>query len=215
MKGKERCRILKEIRQRIADENEIPFVTAECQHKGDCLGTCPKCEAELAYLEREVNRRRTLGKAVTVIGLAVVTAVSGGCTMVMDLLMKGGATTGSPVEMPPSATESHGGTAFPAGNAEDCQGEPAELMGDVAYLPPPAIEHLTHTCTTEEDYCRQLTLCRRIDLTVAWQDYLRKSTDQTDTFLLPGVEEYCLAVSYDENGYVCDVTFAYRLFGGA
>ncbi len=79
MKGKERCKILKEIRQKIADENDIAFVTSECKHKGECLGTCPKCESEIAYLERELNRRRALGKAVSVAGLAVVTAVSGGC----------------------------------------------------------------------------------------------------------------------------------------
>jgi len=215
MKGKERCRILKEIRQRIADENEIPYVTSECPHKGDCLGTCPRCEAELAYLEREVNRRRALGKAVTVAGLAVVTAVSGGCTMVMDLLISGGRTAGVPVEQPTDATEANGGSASSAESDENCQGEPAELMGDVAYLPPPPIEHLMHTCTTAEDYRRQLTLCRRVDLTADWQDYLRESTDQTDTFLLPGVEQYRLAISYDENGYVCDVAFAYRLFGDA
>ena len=47
MSGKNKCKILKEIRQKIADENDIPFVTAECQFQGECSGTCPKCEAEL------------------------------------------------------------------------------------------------------------------------------------------------------------------------
>ena len=57
MKGKERCKILKEIRREIAEKNEIEFVTSECKHKGDCLGTCPKCEAELRYPERELEKR--------------------------------------------------------------------------------------------------------------------------------------------------------------
>ena len=45
MFGKEKCRILKEIRQKIADENEIPYVTQECHHQGNCSGTCPRCDA--------------------------------------------------------------------------------------------------------------------------------------------------------------------------
>ena len=35
MTGKERCRILKDIRKQIAKENEIADITAECTHKGD------------------------------------------------------------------------------------------------------------------------------------------------------------------------------------
>ena len=45
MLGKLKCKLLKQIRQRIADENDIPYVTSECSHKGACKGTCPKCEA--------------------------------------------------------------------------------------------------------------------------------------------------------------------------
>ena len=51
MRGKKKCRLLREIRQRIAQENDIPLVTEECEYKGDCRGTCPKCESELRYLE--------------------------------------------------------------------------------------------------------------------------------------------------------------------
>ena len=60
MLGKEKCRILKEIRQRIADENEIPYVTRECRHQGDCRGTCPRCESELRYLESQLAARAAL-----------------------------------------------------------------------------------------------------------------------------------------------------------
>ena len=80
MKGKERCRILKEIRQKIAEENDIRFVTEECKHKGDCLGTCPKCESELRYLEKELEKRRKLGKTVAVAGLTASIALTAtGC----------------------------------------------------------------------------------------------------------------------------------------
>lgn len=76
MKGKQRCKILKEIRQRIADANDIEYITSECRHKGDCLGTCPKCEAELRYLERELEKRQRLGKTVVVAGLSALIATS-------------------------------------------------------------------------------------------------------------------------------------------
>ena len=76
-KGKRTCKILKEIRAQIAAENDIAFVTSECKHQGDCAGTCPKCEAEVQYLERELEKRAKLGKAVTVAGLAAaITATS-------------------------------------------------------------------------------------------------------------------------------------------
>ena len=70
-KGKQTCKILKEIRKQIAAENDIEFVTSECTHKGDCAGTCPKCEAEVRYLERELEKRQRLGKAAVVAGLSV------------------------------------------------------------------------------------------------------------------------------------------------
>ena len=70
-KGKQTCKILKEIRKQIAAENDIEFVTSECTYKGDCLGTCPKCEAEVRYLERELEKRQRLGKAAMVAGLSV------------------------------------------------------------------------------------------------------------------------------------------------
>ncbi|MBQ7954902.1 MAG: hypothetical protein IJ282_04075 [Lachnospiraceae bacterium] len=71
MKGKEKCKALKEIRRQIAEANDIEFVVSECKHQGDCLGTCPKCESELRYLERELVIRQNLGKAVAVVGLSV------------------------------------------------------------------------------------------------------------------------------------------------
>ena len=69
--GKNKCEYLKEIRKRIATENGIPLEQRECTFKGECSGTCPFCEAELRYLEKELRKRRTLGKAVTVAGIAL------------------------------------------------------------------------------------------------------------------------------------------------
>lgn len=75
-KGKQTCKILKEIRQQIALENDIELVTSECTHKGDCLGTCPKCEAEVRYLERELEKRQRMGKVAVFAGLSLGTMLS-------------------------------------------------------------------------------------------------------------------------------------------
>lgn len=72
-KGKQTCKILKEIRKQIAAENDIEFVTSECTHKGDCRGTCPKCEAEVRYLERELEKRQRMGKAAIFAGMSLGT----------------------------------------------------------------------------------------------------------------------------------------------
>ena len=78
-KGKRTCEILKDVRRKIARENDIPLVERECTHEGDCRGTCPYCESEVRYLERELSKRRALGKAVTVAGIAVSAMMMGAC----------------------------------------------------------------------------------------------------------------------------------------
>ena len=62
-RGKQTCKILKEIRKQIAAENDIKLVIEECTYQGDCIGTCPKCEEEVRYLERELEKRQRMGKA--------------------------------------------------------------------------------------------------------------------------------------------------------
>lgn len=82
MSGKDKCKILKEIRQKIAQDNDITLITTECRHQGDCRGTCPKCEAELAYLERELDKRQQLGKRIAVAGIAAALVVTAsGCEL--------------------------------------------------------------------------------------------------------------------------------------
>ena len=79
IRGKQICNQLKAVRQRIADENGIPFSVRECTHKGECRGTCPRCEAEVRYLEQALAQRISLGKAATVAGLTLsLTACGGG-----------------------------------------------------------------------------------------------------------------------------------------
>lgn len=70
MRGKDKCVMLKEIRKQIATENDIPYVVSECKHQGECKGTCPKCESELRYLEKELAKKHAAGKAVALAGIS-------------------------------------------------------------------------------------------------------------------------------------------------
>ena len=79
-RGKQTCKILKEIRRQIAEANDIEFVTSECRYKGDCLGTCPKCEAEVRYLEQQLRSRQLMGKAVVLAGLSAGMIALSGCS---------------------------------------------------------------------------------------------------------------------------------------
>lgn len=102
MKGKKKCKILKEIRKEIAKQNDIAYVTSECKHQGDCRGTCPKCEAEVRYLEEELRKRSLAGKKVAVAGVAAAMVVSAsGCGL--EDLLNIGQTAGD--MMPESQTE--------------------------------------------------------------------------------------------------------------
>ena len=71
--------MLKEVRRKIADANDIPLQERECTHTGDCAGTCPYCESEVRYLERELSKRKSLGKAVAVAGIALSAVTMVGC----------------------------------------------------------------------------------------------------------------------------------------
>lgn len=124
MKGKEKCKALKEIRRQIALNNDIEYAVSECSHQGECKGTCPKCEAEVRYLERELELRRNLGKKVVLAGIGVGVAASmAGCTNpVQDYVI-------DPVM-----------GFFGVGNQQQLGGEAEPLAGEEEYIPPDQLE---------------------------------------------------------------------------
>lgn len=73
MTGKEKCKLLKTIRQEIAESNGIVYLTSECTYEGECRGTCPKCDAEIRYLDSEIKRLSAAGVAVTLTGISMET----------------------------------------------------------------------------------------------------------------------------------------------
>ena len=66
MNGRDKCNLLNEIRQKVADENNIEFKIYDCTFEGDCTGTCPKCESELEYLEQELEKKQNAGEKINI-----------------------------------------------------------------------------------------------------------------------------------------------------
>lgn len=76
-RGKQICETLKQIRLDIARSHGIEYTPRQCNHEGDCAGTCPACDSEVRYLEREISRRRLLNSAAIVgVGLASLSLTS-------------------------------------------------------------------------------------------------------------------------------------------
>lgn len=80
-RGKKICQTLKEIRLQVARTNDIPYEPTECKHKGECPGTCPKCEQEVRYIEQQLNVRRMMGKAVAVAGVSAGLTALAACNI--------------------------------------------------------------------------------------------------------------------------------------
>ncbi|GAE84667.1 energy transducer TonB [Bacteroides reticulotermitis] len=112
-RGKQTCRILKEIRRQIAVANDIDFITSECQYQGDCLGTCPKCEAEVRYLEQQLEHKQVRGKAITVLGISAGVIAAASLTACGSSSNKGNEINAIPNEITTPVTE-----------------EPTPLLGD-------------------------------------------------------------------------------------
>lgn len=145
MLGKEKCKILKEIRQRIADENDIPWVTQECKHQGNCRGTCPKCESELRELERQLSARQALGKRVAVAALCAGMAFSTvGCSNPLTRGSFRDELSGAPVpaETPEPAQTPDPGAIVLEGEVpyDETEYGESELMGDIEYIEPAETE---------------------------------------------------------------------------
>ena len=157
MLGKQKCKILKEIRQKIADENDIPYVTRECTHQGNCSGTCPRCESELRYLENQLQIRSSLGKKIKVAALCAGMALTAaGCSAVSAVIdrnnpvedLSGMVAYETPVptqqeteevfvtegEVPWTPREEETQTVVLPTQAVPVEIEDIELMGDVPYF---------------------------------------------------------------------------------
>lgn len=163
MKGKEKCHALREIRRQIALQNDITYIVSECSYQGNCQGTCPKCEAELRYLEAQLKIRQNLGKAIAVTGLAIATPTLTACDFPPDFrteTLEGATSLPAEYESPsseygeesgkshvnplleetetnaPSQTEEIAGDISVPSDPVTEEDFPEELEGDIAIFPP-------------------------------------------------------------------------------
>ena len=172
MNGKNKCKILKEIRRQIAEQNDIEYVTSECQHKGDCKGTCPKCEAEVRYLEKELEKRQKLGRTVAVAGIAVALALSSvGCD--------------DDIPKEPSVEDTPGGIA-------------EELQGDMAL--PSVLKFEELLLLKDEQRNEYISGYSRKEILSAWEEYLGNGSsnfsNRDDFYIGYDGENYIVNIYY-------------------
>ncbi len=191
MNGKQRCKILKEIRRQIAEKNGIDLAVSECRHRGDCAGTCPKCEEEVRRLEWELERRRSAGKAVLIAGIAAAAVTASGC-------VERGGTAASPDSDTFTVSLTSGteqwvqldGDLVPSVSMQLSDGETLTIdgiSGAVPYDRPslPALSELI-SCSYVE-IRSMLSGFREEDVLAAWGEYI------TDTYLDNGGDRFMTA----------------------
>ncbi len=153
--GKEKCKILREIRVKVAKENNIPFNTKECDFKGECTGTCPKCDSELVYLQNEIDKRSSMGKVIALsAGMAI--SLSACASEVGDI----------PRDFPTDTTNY-------ANNETNTGEEPTvsssyavaeikneDLEGDVPYIPKPTQETVANYLINNVEYPAELVMTK-------------------------------------------------------
>lgn len=69
MNGREKCMLINQIRQKVADNNNIDFVIYDCTFEGECTGRCQKSDSELSYLESELEKRQNEGNKINLKGV--------------------------------------------------------------------------------------------------------------------------------------------------
>lgn len=141
---KERCKELKQIRAKMAENLGIDLHQRECTYEGYCSGTCPKCKSEemqinAALLKRQLEEANIKGRVIAA-GLTTVAAVSlTGCGLQIDGGMTGPALEGDVVELETVVQEDviEGGESFRP-EEDELEGMPTEeecfLEGDVVYI---------------------------------------------------------------------------------
>ena len=205
MNGKNKCKILKEIRRRIAEENDITYVTSECKHQGNCLGTCPKCEAEVRYLEEQLAARKRAGYTVALTGLVLtLTTATASCTpetilQKLNLTSTTESTTTQNMTISSESTTTQD-TTISSESTEHIElgGVPAlpPEMGEVAW---PEFEILLHYSEAQRnDY---ITNYNRESIRMAWEDYPCSESELRDYFLIDfGNTMYDVEVIYTSDG---------------
>lgn len=133
--GKHICETLKGIRREISEANELDYTPTECTHEGDCAGTCPKCESETRWLEKQLRARQAMGKAVTIAGLSVALGAVSSCHP--KIFQPDGMIMMPPDNKVETQNTNTGNKTAPSAQIVpvDSTEEPFQLMGDVVCIP--------------------------------------------------------------------------------
>ena len=149
MKGKDKCNYLKKLRNKAAKANGIDYHSEECKFKGECLGTCPKCEAELRELTKKINeknrRKGLIGASIGVAALGLV-----GCTNTTDV-SNGMGIVGPNIPSQVESDNATEGVPVPTQESNLKKGveegkDDIELSGNVVYVPPKDTDETEETC---------------------------------------------------------------------
>lgn len=92
---KEKCRELKQVRAKMAEDLGIDLHQTECTYEGYCSGTCPKCKSEELRLNAAILKKQMeeadMKRRVTAAGLTTVAALClTGCNVMDCYAMDGG-----------------------------------------------------------------------------------------------------------------------------
>ena len=66
MKGKDKCELLRSIRQSIAELNGIQYSPKDCDHDQCSIGTCPMCEEEVFWLMDVLRKKEAAGSPIRI-----------------------------------------------------------------------------------------------------------------------------------------------------
>lgn len=91
---KEKCKELKQVRAKIAEDLGVDLHQTECTYEGYCSGTCPKCKSEEWKLNMAIMKRQMeeadVKRRVTAAGLTTMAALSlAGCNVVDPMTVDG------------------------------------------------------------------------------------------------------------------------------
>lgn len=84
--GKRKCKLLRDIRVKIAEANDIDFAPIECNHFGDCRGTCYICDSELKYLNDALEKKKLKGMDINLKGISSNEIEKSGCMNQADII---------------------------------------------------------------------------------------------------------------------------------
>ncbi len=128
---KEKCRELKRVRAKIAEDLGVVLQQTECTYEGYCSGTCPKCKSEEWKLNAAIMKKQMeeadIKRRVAAAGLTTVAALClSGCNVTKPQVEGG-------ISEPETIEALEGDVVYIP--TEETEETTEILEGDVVYIP--------------------------------------------------------------------------------